>query len=168
VVDIRPKEASYLTNRAAAYMAIKRFKAALADCQAASALQSGAPSAKTLVRLAKCHLAVGSPSASLLTVTQALALDPKDAQGLDCKRKAEVMQSYLDRYESSKALKDWGQAKWALEKATEECEGDQPIQWRIWKVELEIARKKWDDAIQQAGWVFYYGVSEMYLTIGVC
>jgi DnaJ homolog subfamily C member 7 len=131
-------------------MAIKRFKAALDDCQAASALQAGAPQVKTLVRLAKCHLAVGSPSASLLTVQQALALDANDSQALEAKRKAEVMQGYLDRFETSKERKDWGQAKWALEKATEECEGDQPIQWRVWKCELDIARKKWDDAIQQA------------------
>lgn len=139
-----------MTNRAAAYMAIKRFKAALADCQSASFLQSSAPQSKTLIRLAKCHLAVGSPSACLLTIQQALALDPKDKTALECKTKAEVMQGFLERFESSKKLKDWGQAKWALEKAVEECEGDQPIQWRIWRVEVDIARKKWDDAIQQA------------------
>ncbi|KAF7967739.1 hypothetical protein HWV62_33262 [Athelia sp. TMB] len=102
-IDLRPGEPSYLTNRAASYMALKNFRPALADCQAAYALQAPtsqsqssanpngpAPSAaasgsevatpqaqaKTLTRLARCHFALGAPNPALSTLRTALALDP--------------------------------------------------------------------------------------------
>ena len=86
-------------------MALKNFRPALADCQAAYALQaptasqsnpngpspsgSSAPAtpggvevatpqaqAKTLTRLARCHFALGAPNPALSTLRTALALDP--------------------------------------------------------------------------------------------
>ncbi|KAJ8695470.1 hypothetical protein PTI98_008071 [Pleurotus ostreatus] len=39
-IDLNPNEPAYLTNRAASYMAMKRFRPALQDCQVALALQS--------------------------------------------------------------------------------------------------------------------------------
>jgi len=55
---------------------------------------------------------------------------------------------HLERFEEAKAKKDWGLARLALDRAGEEIEGELPVQWRCWKVELEIARQRWDSASQ--------------------
>ncbi|KAG8919907.1 hypothetical protein FRC01_001040 [Tulasnella sp. 417] len=54
---------TYYSNRAAAYIARKKFKLARDDIQTAFSLQSEAPSAKTLALLAQCHLALGDGAA---------------------------------------------------------------------------------------------------------
>ena len=66
-------------------MALRRFKPALADCQAAQTLQADSPSAKTLTRLARCHLALGNPALARSTLDAALKAEPGNAaaqQGL--------------------------------------------------------------------------------------
>ncbi|KAG8931819.1 hypothetical protein FRC02_002113 [Tulasnella sp. 418] len=149
-IELNPNEPSYLTNRAAAYMALKRFKPALEDCRTAASLQASSPQAKTIVRYAKCHLALGDPTSSLLIIKQALDIEPTNALAIACRDSAEKLQNHLNTYESAREKKDWRMARWALDSATSDVEGDQPIMWRVWKVELDIARKKWDDASQGA------------------
>ncbi|KAG8954533.1 hypothetical protein FRC03_011441 [Tulasnella sp. 419] len=131
-------------------MALKRFKPALEDCRTAASLQASSPQAKTIVRYAKCHLALGDPTSSLLIIKQALDIEPTNALAIACRDSAEKLQNHLNTYESAREKKDWRMARWALDSATSDVEGDQPIMWRVWKVELDIARKKWDDASQGA------------------
>ncbi|KAG8845217.1 hypothetical protein FRB96_002592 [Tulasnella sp. 330] len=137
---------TYYTNRAAAQMSVKRFKLALEDCNAAMALQSESPSSKTLARTAKCHVALGDPASALRYAQQALDLDPGNKAVFATKATADQMQSYLDRSRKAFERKDWREAKWSLEQAMAACEGDYPMQWRVWRIEMEIARKNWDDA----------------------
>lgn len=137
---------TYYTNRAAAQMSLKRFKLALEDCNAAMALQSESPSSKTLARTAKCHVALGDPSSAQRYAQQALDLDPGNKAVFATKAMADQMQSYLDRSRKAYERKDWREAKWSLEQAMAACEGDYPMQWRVWRIEMEIARKNWDDA----------------------
>ncbi|KAG8988410.1 hypothetical protein FRB94_006459 [Tulasnella sp. JGI-2019a] len=141
---------TYYTNRAAAQMSTKRFKQALEDCNIAMTLQSESPSSKTLARTAKCHVALGDPASALRYAQQALDLDPGNKAVFATKAMADQMQNYLDRSRNSYKRKDWREAKWLLEQAMAACEGDYPMQWRVWRVEMEIARKNWDEAASLA------------------
>ena len=130
-------------------MALKRFKPALGDCQQAASLQSDAPSPKTLVRLARCQLSTGSTAPALSTLRSVLAIDAKNTAALQLQTKVLELEAHLRNLEGARERKEWGLARIALDKCMQVIEGeggDIPIQWRLWKVEHEIARKNWDAA----------------------
>jgi DnaJ homolog subfamily C member 7 len=130
-------------------MAIKRFKPALADCQQAANLQADAPSVKTLTRLARCQLSTGSTAPALSTLRTVLGLEPKNAPALQLQKKVLELEAHLRNFDGAKGRKEWGMARLALEKCMQAMDaegGDIPIQWRLWRVELEIARGSWDSA----------------------
>ncbi|KAH8091743.1 hypothetical protein BXZ70DRAFT_953084 [Cristinia sonorae] len=148
-IELDPAEPTYLTNRAAAYMALKRFKPALADCQQAAALQAASPQPKTLVRLARCQLSTGSTAPALSTLRTVITLDPKNTAALQLQKKVQDLEGHLRNFESAKGRNDWGMARLALDKCTQAIEsegGDIPTQWRLWRIELELARGNWDAA----------------------
>ena len=130
-------------------MALKRFKPALGDCQQAASLQSDAPSPKTLVRLARCQLSTGSTAPALSTLRSVLAIDAKNTAALQLQTKVLELEAHLRNLEGARDRKDWGMARLALDKCMQVIEGeggDIPIQWRLWRIELEIAKKNWDAA----------------------
>ena len=121
---MRPTEPSYLTNRAASYMALKRFRLALADCQQATALQSAEPSAKTLIRLARCHLALGSSEPALTTLSTAIALEPNNAAALQLQDKVLELEAKLCSLDGAKRKKEWEMARLTLDKCLQSIEGE--------------------------------------------
>lgn len=130
-------------------MALKRFKPALADCQQAAFLQSAAPSPKTLIRLARCQLSTGSTAPALSTIRSVLAIDPKNASALQLQKKVLELEAHLRNFESAKERKDWAMARLALDKCVQGIEaegGDIPVQWRLSRIELELARGNWGAA----------------------
>lgn len=138
-----------MTNRAASYMAIKRFRPALEDCQMAATLQSAAPSPKTLLRLAKCQLALGSSTPASSTIRNILALEPRNAQALQIRDKIQFLEGHVRNFEAARGRKDWAMARLALDKCLQAIEGEGgeiPTDWRMWRVELELARGSWDAA----------------------
>ncbi|KAJ7918823.1 protein prenylyltransferase [Mycena leptocephala] len=142
-IEMNPTEPSFLTNRAAAYMGIKRFRLALDDCQLAATLQAAAPSAKTLLRLARCQFALGSTTPALSTLRSVIALEPKNAPALQLQSKINLLEAHLKNFESAKAKKEWAHARLALDKCLQGIEGEGgeiPTEWRLWRVELELAR----------------------------
>ena len=146
-------EPSYLTNRAAAYMALKRFKPALADCQQAASLQTDAPSAKTLIRLARCQTALGSSAAALSTIRAVLDLEPGNSVALQLQMKISQLKSHQANYLAAMKRKEWTLARLALDQCFQGIEGEGgeiPIEWRIWKIELELAKGNWDGANTRA------------------
>ncbi|KAI6041227.1 hypothetical protein EDC04DRAFT_3089205 [Pisolithus marmoratus] len=148
-IDMNPTEPSYLTNRAAANMSLKRFRPALADCQQATALQSDAPAPKTLIRLARCQLALGDSKSALKSLHTVLSLEPSNATALQLQGKVQELESHLHNFETAKRKKNWGLGRLALDKCFQTIEaegGDVPIQWRLWKIELELGRANWDAA----------------------
>ncbi|KAG1774160.1 hypothetical protein EV702DRAFT_1270163 [Suillus placidus] len=147
--DIKPTEPSYFTNRAASYMALKRFRSALSDCQQAATLQSEDPSSKTLIRLARCQLALGLSEPALSTLRSVLSLEPTNPAALQLKDKVLELENHLRTFESSRTRKEWGMARLALDKCLQSIEaegGEIPTQWRLWRVELELSRGSWDAA----------------------
>ncbi|CAG8733860.1 6599_t:CDS:2, partial [Acaulospora colombiana] len=154
---IAPSQAAYYANRAAALIATKDFRAALIDCQQARTLQQDAPQVKTLVRLARCQLAIGSPGPALSTLREAQALSTETNRDLwNFKTNAETMQRHLDSIAKARGTGDWTTASAALEAARKMLEGDAkhaPTEWRCWSVEFRMARKDWNgatDAIRDA------------------
>lgn len=130
-------------------MALKRFRPALTDCQAAASLQSAEPSAKTLVRLARCQLALGSTAPSLSTLRAALELEPGNAGALELQAKVLALEAHLRNFREARARKNWGMARLALDKCLQSIDGEGgeiPTEWRVWRVELELARGSWDAA----------------------
>ena len=148
ILDMKPTEPSYLTNRAASYMALKRFRPALSDCQQAAILQSAEPSSKTLIRLARCQLALGLSEPALTTLRSVLAFEPNNAAALQLNEKVLELGSHLRTFESARGRKEWGMARLALDKCLQsiEVEDDEiPTQWRLWRVELDhLSRGNWD------------------------
>ncbi|PPQ76436.1 hypothetical protein CVT24_013314 [Panaeolus cyanescens] len=152
-IEMNPLEPSYLTNRAASYMALKRFRPAMEDCQVAASLQAEAPSAKTLLRLAKCQHALGSSTPALSTIRIILSLEPKNAQALQLQDKVKTLEGHVQNFTSARQKKEWALARLALDKCLQAIEGeggDVPPEWRIWRVELELSRGNLEAANQSA------------------
>ena len=130
-------------------MAIRRFKPALADCQQAANLQASSPSVKTLTRLARCQLSTGSTAPALSTIRSALAIEPKNDATLQLQKKVLEIEAHVRNYEGAKTRKDWAHARLALDRCVQGIEaegGDIPLQWRLWRIDLELARSNWDAA----------------------
>ncbi|KAL5513467.1 hypothetical protein ACEPAH_3866 [Sanghuangporus vaninii] len=146
---LQSSEPTYLANRAASYMALKRFKAGLADCQQAVLLQSDKPSPKTLIRLARCQLATGASGHALSSLREVLALESENTAARQLQTKVLALEAHLRNFEGARSKKDWSMARLALDKCEQTIDGeggDIPVEWRCWRIELEVARGHWDAA----------------------
>ncbi|KAG8874844.1 hypothetical protein FRB97_005624 [Tulasnella sp. 331] len=139
-----------LGNRAAAYTNMVRFDLARDDGEAALSIPNHPWRLEVLDKLARCCIALGDIDAALRHVEAALDIDPLDKDILAIESSAKKMQANVRQSRESWANKEWLSAKQALARATAECTGERPIQWWIWKVEIEIAGKQWDNAISTA------------------
>src|SRR4051794_3121776 len=63
-VNLQPSSATYLGNRAAAYMSANRFAEALEDCKRAVDIE---PQPKILLRLARIYTSLGRPEEAIET-----------------------------------------------------------------------------------------------------
>ncbi|PSR74464.1 hypothetical protein PHLCEN_2v9811 [Hermanssonia centrifuga] len=148
-IEYNPNEPNYSSNRAAAYMALKKYKPATADCQHALSIQGDSPSAKVLIRLARCQLYTGHTAPALSALRTALSLEPKNDAALQLQKKILELEDHVRNFERAKGRKDWGMARLALDKCSQVIDaegGEIPLQWRVWKVELELAKGNWDAA----------------------
>jgi len=158
-VAINPAEPSYLTNRAASHIALKRFRPAIVDCQLAASLQSASPSPKTLLRLGRCQLALGSSAAALSTVRSVLAIEPNNTAAIQLRDKIQLLEAHKRNLEAARQKKDWGHARLALDKCLQSIEGEGeeiPTEWRTLRVELELSRGNWDAAGIAAKYVSFW------------
>ena len=140
-------------------MALKRFRPALEDCQVAATLQAPSPSSKTLLRLARCQLALGSSTPALSTIRSVLALEPTNAQAVQLRDKVQALENHVRNFEGARKKKEWGLARLCLDKCLQAIEGeggDIPDEWRIWRVELELTRGNWDAANNAAKYFFFF------------
>ncbi|KAH9911996.1 uncharacterized protein B0H18DRAFT_1057006 [Fomitopsis serialis] len=131
-IVLNPSEPTYLTNRAAA-----------------RTLQSDSPSPKTLIRLARCQLSTGSTAPALSTLRTVLAIDAANSSALQLQKKVLELEAHLRHFEDAKERKDWAMARLALGKCVQTIEaegGDIPTQWRLSRIQLELARGNWDAA----------------------
>lgn len=110
-----PGNATYLSNRAAAYMANYQYDAALADCLQASQLEPN--NEKILHRLARIYTFLGRPNDALSVYAQiplASAADTASAQ--KAKRAIEIAEKQIDAADGDGKMAVWNinQAKQTL------------------------------------------------------
>ena len=148
-IALAPTNAAYLTNRAASLMASRLYSSALADCVAASALQLAAPQTKTLLRLAKCQLALGLVLAAHQTLDHLLRLDPANPAVVSERGRAARIDNHVSNVMRERERKNWSMVLLGIDAAAKEVE-ETPREWRTWKVEALIGKKRYDDAIGQA------------------
>ncbi|KAG9004384.1 hypothetical protein FRB94_002402 [Tulasnella sp. JGI-2019a] len=139
-----------LGNRAASFTQMKRFDLARNDCEAALCVQNHSWRLEILDKLARCHIALGDPTAAIQQAQVALKLDPLNSSILALESTAKTMQIDLERSQDAWATKNWLEARSALERVILECTGGYPLEWRVFKVEIEIATRNWETAISTA------------------
>jgi DnaJ family protein C protein 7 len=70
--------------------------------------------------------------------------------------KALELEAHVRNLEMSRRRGEWAMARIALDRCLRvvEAEGSEiPIEWRVWRVEIELARGNWDGANSAAKWV---------------
>lgn len=142
---------SYLSNRAAALMGLKRYSQALADMQAATA--SGPANPKSLIRLARCYLACGQPYPSRATLTPLLTSSPPLDPPVLAEVKRELgrvdsLSSNLEKIQAARDRKDHSMVLIGLDRLERECDGGLggSKEWRAWKVEALVGKRRFDEA----------------------
>lgn len=128
---------------------MKQFNPALADCQKAVSMQGIPLLAKTAVRLARCHLALGAPSPALTILRELIASEPGNVTAIGLQGKALALEAHIRNLGVARSRRDWVMAQSALDKciqAVENESGEIPSEWRCWRIEHEVARKNWDQA----------------------
>jgi DnaJ family protein C protein 7 len=173
---LAPTEPAYLTNRAAAYIAIKRFRSALADCQLAATLQAAASAygtapPKTLLRLARCQLALAQTTAALSTLRAVLGAEPDSAPAMQMHARALELEAHTRNLVGARQRREWGMARIALDRCLQvvEAEGSEtPTEWRQWRVEIELSRGNWDGANSAAKCVSSSSFAQFFLLSHSC
>ncbi|TFY66776.1 hypothetical protein EVG20_g4312 [Dentipellis fragilis] len=146
-IGLSPKDPILYANRAAAYMGMKNFRSALADCQ--TALQEQAPTAKLLNRLGVCYYAIADVTQALAAFRRALIRDPEYAAAKRYREKTLALQKNIADFESAHSGGRWRNAQDACAmctRALREEGGEIPHDWRCWEVEVQIALGNWDAA----------------------
>jgi DnaJ family protein C protein 7 len=101
------------------------------------------------VRLARCQLALGQSNAALSALRAALALEPQNTSALQLQDKARDLEAHLRNVDGARARADWPMARLALDRCFTSIEGEGseiPTEWRVWRVEMELARGNLDQA----------------------
>ncbi|GAA93364.1 uncharacterized protein L969DRAFT_613933 [Mixia osmundae IAM 14324] len=144
-IELDPAEASYLTNRAAAYMAIKSYRAALEDCKTAAELEKAQPKVKTLARLGRCQLACGLFDPASATLNAVLELDASHAEAKRDLVKLARVRVKVAHLERQIGAGDWSMVLVGLEDIEKDVESG-PSAWRSWRIQALIAKKRLEEA----------------------
>jgi DnaJ family protein C protein 7 len=107
--------------------------------QAAASADSAAPP-KTLLRLARCQLALAQTEAALSTLGAVLAADPANAPAVQMRACALELEVYARNLVTWRDRGMWDMARIELEKCLHaiEAEGNEiPTAWRQWHVDIK-------------------------------
>lgn len=157
VIDLDGQQCTYYSNRAAAYLALKQHRLALADCQSSIMLNSTVPSSKVFVRLGRCYYALGHPLDALGSLNQALSMDSTNELAIAFQTKASKLQKSIDQFVTARSRNQWRVAEGAHTcciPAIDDEQGEVPVEWRCWGIEVEIARGRLKSAVALAKCVF--------------
>lgn len=139
-VKLDPANPTYLFNRAAASMALKRFNAAETDCQSVVTMQKAEPSAKTLARLGKCQLALGKIDHAIATLEAALSLEEANTSAKVDLAKCREVVADMGSIERDRGRADWASVSIGIDRISRKVE-EVPLQWKIWRLEALLGRK---------------------------
>jgi hypothetical protein len=68
------------------------------------------------------------------------------------------LEAHVRNLDAARRRREWAMARVALDRCLRvvEAEGSEiPIEWRVWRVEIELARGNWDGANSAAKYVFF-------------
>ncbi|KAI9680972.1 MAG: hypothetical protein M1829_001052 [Trizodia sp. TS-e1964] len=134
-IDADPRSPTYLSNRSAALIELKRFNEALADSKAADALKPN--DSKILLRLARIYTSLGRPAEAL----EVYARIRNPPATLNDKAKALEMMNYITQAENSLREGTTGSmALHALDRAELELGSgvDRPRKWKLMRGEAYL------------------------------
>jgi DnaJ family protein C protein 7 len=98
-------------------------------------------------------MALGSTAAASSTVRAVLDLEPTNYVALQLRTKISQLEGHQANYLAAMKNKEWTLARLALDACLQGIEGEGgeiPIEWRIWRIELDLARGNWDGANSSA------------------
>jgi len=78
-----------------------------------------------------------------------LSAEPGNAQAVQMQARALELEAHVRNLEAARRRGEWAMARVALERCLRgvEAEGSEiPVEWRVWRVEIELARANWDGA----------------------
>jgi DnaJ family protein C protein 7 len=78
-----------------------------------------------------------------------LDLEPTNTVALQLQVKVSQLENHQANFLSAMKNKEWTLARLALDQCLKAIEGEGgeiPTEWRIWRIELELARGNWDGA----------------------
>lgn len=135
-------------------MALKRYEAAVADMQLATSpafSQSepdGKPSSKNLLRLARCHVALGQFFQARQTLSNLSTAYPGSAECTKELQRLGDLEKTLQSVQQNRTRQDWSMVIFGLDKLQRDVEGGTLIskEWIGWKVEALCGKKRWDEA----------------------
>lgn len=148
-------------------MGLKRFRPALEDCQQAATLQQASPQSKTLLRLARCQLMLGLLVAATSTAKEILSIDAYNPQALELQEKIRTLETQVKNSKNAKSRKEWDLAKSTLDECFRAIKGEVPTEWRLWEVEIALARRDWEKADTAVKCVFPFNF-DLFLFIYCC
>ena len=135
-VDLK---ATLLSNRAAAYLMLNKYKKALEDCKIS--LQLDGDSAKTGLRLAKCYLGLGRPSDAMRSLEQYYP-DNKDMIS-----RVSLCQKFIDTARQDIDKCQFGRAKVSIQQALSIVSLQSvPTSWNLMKCECLIGEGDLNEA----------------------
>lgn len=126
-------------------MALSKYKLALEDCNRAASMQSSAPQAKTLIRLARCHFNLGDLSSAQSALDRTLKLDPGNTAAAQLAAQVDRTVKHIASYQRAMKEGSYGMANIALDQASSEVQ-EVPLAWRLMRVELLMKRGQLDAA----------------------
>lgn len=136
-----------LLNRSAAYMALGDYKRALADSEKAVQMQAPEPSAKALLRMAKCLLGLGRHKDAVAALQPMLSThagtSAEQAQANEVQDLAQQMERHLVTLEAYKKEKNWTLASIALDQAQgvmKLTDASSPHDWQLLRAMLMLQR----------------------------
>jgi DnaJ homolog subfamily C member 7 len=133
-IEAAPQNATYLSNRSAAYMGAHMYAEALEDAKRSDELEPG--NTKVLLRLARIYTALGRPSEALAIYSQ--MQPPASAKD---KAPAVAMESYITQAEN--ALHEGTTGSMALHMLDQAEKGlgfavDRPRKWKLLRAEAYL------------------------------
>lgn len=148
-ISLDPTNPTYLSNRAASRMESRIYSLALEDLLAASAIQSKDPQPKTLLRLGKCQLALGLILPAQTTLDQAFKLDPSSVPLQNERARAARIANHITNVKREIENKNWSMVLLGIDAASREIE-ETPREWKTWKVQALVGKKRYDEAAGMA------------------
>lgn len=145
-ISLHPLESNYFSNRALAYLRLKKYRDSLNDCL--KALDLNRDNIKACLHASKCYTVYGELNQAFDLLTRARSLKPNDQDISETINTLETIRIHTASYKECKEKEQYFQALFFLDKV-EEYVTEQP-ELQIKKLELVVLSGNTDRASSMA------------------